>query len=171
MAKSKRQDREPPYPKPPEIDRRIGLPLSRLLGYLGIAIVPVLAIGGAFGDTADRISVRGPNVSAWVEFPTRFRYEMLNYVTVSVTNTSREPIDTIRVRFDSSYVLRFSGVVFYPSEEQAFVVPVTDVAPGDTRLVRVEIQGNRYGRHTGQLHIESTSGDTLTASLHSLVFP
>ena len=168
---SNRQSRQPPYPSAPEIERRISLPRWRAVGMGLILLVPIMAVAGVFGDTAERTTLRGPNVSAAVEFPTRFRYEMLNYITVSLTNTAARPVDTINVSIDTAYLSRFSGVVFTPSAEQAYVVPVTEVAPGETRLVRIEIQGNQYGRHTGALHIESTSGDTLSVALHSIVFP
>jgi hypothetical protein len=96
---------------------------------------------------------------------------MLNSINTSVTNRSTRPIDTITVRLDSSYALRFSTVVFTPAAERAFEVPLTDVAPGETRLVVMEIQGERYGRHRGRLHIETPNGDTLAIPISTMIFP
>lgn len=168
---AKRRKAEPPFPNAPDIERRVSLPRWRALGMGLILMVPVLAIAGVFGDTAQSVTRRGPNVEVAVEIPTRFRYEMLKYITISLTNASATRLDTIRVSVDTAYLDRFSGVVFTPSAEQAYMVPVTDVAPGESRQVRIEIQGNSYGRHTGTLHIESTAGDTLTVPLHTIIFP
>lgn len=167
----KRKKPEPPFPSAPEIARRVSLPRWRALGMGVILMVPVMAVAGVFGDTHEQSTSRGPNVEVAVDFPTRFRYEMLKYITISLTNVSTMRLDTISVSVDTAYLSRFSGVVFTPSAEQAYVVPVTNVAPGESRMVRIEIQGNHYGRHTGALHIESTGGDTLRVPLHSFVFP
>lgn len=160
-----------PYPAAPEINRRIGVPRWRMVGLLLVPVVPLLAIAGVFGESWARAAADGPNVSVQVEYPSRFRYKMLNSVAVSIRNQSARAIDTITVRVDSSYALRFSTVVFTPAAERAYEVPLTDIAPGETRLVVIELQGERYGRHTGGLHIESTNGDTLAIPLSTLVFP
>jgi hypothetical protein len=55
--------------------------------------------------------------------------------------------------------------------QQAYTVPLTAVASGESRLVVIELQGERYGRHAGALHVESTSGDTLEVRVHTLIFP
>lgn len=162
---------DPPFPEAPEIERRVGIPRSRAIGLVVILAVPVLALAGVFGESWDRVAADGPNVSARIEFPTRFRYKMLNSITASVTNRSARPIDTIVVRLDSSYALRFSTVVFTPAAERAYEAPLTDVPPGETRLMVIEIQGERYGRHTGRLHIESTNGDTLAIPIQTVIFP
>lgn len=169
MAKARAHD--PPYPRAPEIDRRIGIPPWRLAGILLVLAVPTLAVAGVFGESWDHAGADGPNVSVRMEFPSRFRYKMLNSITAHITNRSAQPIDTISVRLDSSYALRFSTVVFTPSAERAYEVPLTDVAPGETRLVVVEIQGERYGRHTGRLRVASTSGDTISLPVHTVIFP
>lgn len=169
MAEPRTHD--PPYAEAPEIDRRIGIPVWRVAGMLVVLTVPVLAIGGVFGESWDRATADGPNVSVRVEFPTRFRYKMLNSITAHITNRSARPIDTISVRLDSSYALRFSTVVFTPAAERAYEVPLTDVAPGETRLLVAELQGERYGRHTGRLRVASTSGDTISVPVHTLIFP
>jgi hypothetical protein len=162
---------EKPFPPAPEIDRRVALPRGRAIGMLLILVVPVLALAGVFGESWERAAAESPNVSAQVEFPSRFRYKMLNSITASVTNRSARPIDTIVVRLDSSYALRFSTVVFTPAAERAYVARLTDVPPGETRLIVIEIQGERYGRHTGRLHIESTNGDTLAIPIQTVIFP
>jgi hypothetical protein len=160
-----------PYPSAPEIERRVRVPLFRGIGMVLILLVPALAIAGVFGESRDTAAARGPNVSVRMEFPSRYRYRMLNTLTLAVENTSERKIDTVTVRLDTAYVLRFSTVVITPAPEQAFLVPLTDVAPGEIRLVVMELQGERYGRHSGQVHVETTSGDTLALPVHTLIYP
>ena len=162
---------DPPFPQAPEIERRIRIPRWRAIGVLVILAVPAMALAGVFGESWDRAAATGPNVAVQVEFPTRYRYKMLNSINTSITNRSARPIDTITVRLDSSYALRFSTVVFTPAAERAYEVPLTDVAPGETRLVVIEIQGERYGRHRGRMHIQSTNGDTLAIPISTVIFP
>lgn len=162
---------EHPFPAAPEIDRRMRVPLSRAIGVGLIFLVPALALAGVFGESRKTAAATGPNVSVRMEFPSRYRYRMLNSLTIAVENTSARMIDTVTVRLDTAYLLRFSPVVIVPAPEQAYVVPLADVAPGEVRLVVAEFQGKRYGRHTGQVRVESTSGDTLALPVHTLIYP
>ena len=163
--------RPPSLPEPPKVDRRIRIPAHRAVGLALIALVPVLAVLGVFGERRNTADAAAGAVAVQVEYPTRYRYEMLNSITATVTNRSARLIDTVVVRLDSAYTLRFSAVVFTPAAERAFAVPLTDLAPGETRLVEIELQGERYGRHSGDLHFESTTGDTLVVPLRTVIFP
>jgi hypothetical protein len=158
-------------PEPPEIDRRVRIPAFRALGLAVMVAIPVLALIGLFGERWNREAAESGDIAVRVEYPSRYRYKMLNSITAAVTNRSNELIDTVMVRLDTSYALRFSTVVFTPAAEDAYAVPVTRIAPDETRLVVIELQGERYGRHEGGLHFESTSGDTLAIPVHTLIFP
>ena len=160
-----------PFPSAPDIGRRVSVPLFRGIGMGLILLVPALAIAGVFGESWDTAAARGPNVSVQMEFPSRYRYKMLNSITLAVANTSNRKIDTVTVSLDTAYALRFSTVVITPAPEQAYVVPLTDVAPGEIRLVVVELQGDYYGRHSGQVRVETTSGDTIALPVHTLIYP
>lgn len=160
-----------PFPSAPEIDRRVSVPPFRAIGMGLIMLVPALAIAGVFGESWDTAAAGGPNISVRMEFPSRYRYKMLNSLTLAVENTSARTIDTVTVSLDTAYALRFSTVVITPPPAQAYMVPLTDVEPGEIRLVVVELQGERYGRHSGQVHVETTSGDTLALPVHTLIYP
>jgi len=158
-------------PDAPEIDRRIRIPAFRAIGMAVIALFPVLAVAGVFGESWNTTTAHGATIVVDVEFPTRYRYKMLNSITATITNRFPRTIDTVTVRLDTAYALRFSTVVFTPSAQDAYSVPLTALASGESRLVVIELQGERYGRHAGRLRVESTSGDTLAVRVHSLIFP
>jgi hypothetical protein len=149
----------------------VQLPTVRAIGMALVALVPLLALAGVFGERRTTETVDGRDITVRAAFPTRLTYEMLENIAISVHNRSARRIDTVTVRLDSSYTLRFSGVTFIPDVDEAYAVRLPDVMPGESRLVAVEIQGQRYGRHTGPLHIETTSGDSVSISLHTLVLP
>lgn len=165
------KSRESALPDPPSIDRRVQLPLFRAIGMALVALVPLLALAGVFGERRTTETVDGRDITVRAAFPTRLKYEMLQSIAITVHNRSERSIDTVTVRLDSAYVLRFSGVTFIPDVDQAYAVRLAGVMPGESRLVAVEIQGQRYGRHAGPLHVETTSGDSLSIPLHTLVLP
>lgn len=147
------------------------LPIFRAVGMVLVALAPLLALFGVFGERRTTESVDGRDISVRATFPTRLKYEMLQNIAITVRSRSARRIDTVTVRLDTAYVLRFSGVTFTPDVDEAYAVRLPELMPGESRLVAVEIQGQRYGRHTGPLHIETTSGDTISMSLHTLVLP
>ena len=75
---------DPPFPQAPEIERRIRIPRWRAIGVLVILAVPAMALAGVFGESWDRAAATGPNVAVQVEFPTRYRYKMLNSIRLDV---------------------------------------------------------------------------------------
>lgn len=163
---------EPPaLPEAPEIDRRIAVPAFRAVGMAVIALVPVLALFGLFGERWTTGTASAGALAVQVEFPSRYRYKMLNSITATVENRSDRVIDTVTVRLDTAYALRFSTVVFTPPATEAYAVGLTRIPPGETALIVIELQGERYGRHTGLLRFESTTGDTVTVPVHTTIFP
>ena len=161
---------DPQPPQPPRIRRRFHLAPWRWLGLGVMLLVPVLALFGLFGErwaTAERLST---SLLVQVEYPTRYRYKMLNAITVRVRNRSPQALDTVTVAFDTGYVLRFSTVIFTPSVSRAFEVPLTNVAPGETRLVTAEIQGEKYGRHEGTVTVTAGT-DSAAIPVHTTIWP
>ena len=66
--------------------------------------------------------------------------------------------------------LRFSSVRIEPAPRIAFVVTLTDVRPGDSRLISAELWGEGYGRHYGRISA-TTRSDTAAATVRTVVFP
>ena len=52
-------------------------------------LVPVLALFGMFGETVDSMSAANAQLEMRVEYPTRFRYKMIDSITVSLHNPTR----------------------------------------------------------------------------------
>jgi hypothetical protein len=158
-------------PQPPSVPRRFRLYPYQWVGIPVLALIVLLALLGTFGDTRSEASARGPRVSVRVEYPSKFRYKQSQPLRVWVTNTSPTPLDTLEVSFDQEYIDRFSNVRFTPSVSQAYRVPLTAVRPGETRLLSVDLQAERYGTHPGRISVTAGGPDTTAVLVSTLVLP
>lgn len=91
-------------------------------------------------------------------------------MTVSVENRGATVLDTVEVAFDSTYVDRFVEVNIIPQAQDAYVVPITDVRPGETRRVHLEFIADKVGRHTGRVVVRAR-GDSIVFVVRTIVFP
>lgn len=158
-------------PQAPEIGRTFHITLSSgVIGVVLLAIV-VLAVLGFFGATRGSTEARGPMLELHVEYPTRLRYKQIDPVRVYVRNLTGRTIDTLTVSFDPAYHDPFSNVSFTPSASGVWNVRLTDVKPGERRRVQVGLQGERYGRHEGQVAAFFAGADTVRTVIGTLVFP
>lgn len=172
MAKKKQQS-EPP--QPPSMERKFKLYPTQLIGIPLMILVPVLALLGVFGETHHEVTASNPQLEMRVEYPTRFRYKMIDTVSVSLTNISAQPINTLEVSFDRTYIEAFSTVTFTPAIEQitetVYLLKVTDLQPGETRVVSVTIQAEGYGMHEGAITVAPESGEAIRVLIETFTFP
>lgn len=167
MTKQAEQN-EPP--EPPEYDRGLELNWPQLIGIPLLALIPALAVAGVFGEHWESATAQGAALHARVEYPDRFRARLSKPITVSVENRSSAAYDTVEVVFDTAYMERFTGVNIMPSPGEAYVTSITDLKPGETKRVHVEMLADHVGRHRGQVAVR-TRGDSAVVLLRTTVFP
>jgi hypothetical protein len=155
---------------PPQTRRRIAFTRKQRIGIPILALIPLLALFGVFGERSTTIEARSASLTVSVRYPVRFRYRQTEPLEIVVRNLSPTVIDTIEVSLDTAYVTRFASVRITPEPRTAFTVPLVGVKPGEQRLVAAELQGERYGRQHGRL-VVSTPNDSTVLSLRTLVFP
>ncbi|HEX6314538.1 MAG TPA: hypothetical protein VFZ73_06740 [Gemmatimonadaceae bacterium] len=137
-----------------------------------LVLIPLLAMFGVFGESQAQAHGASADLELRVDYPTRYRYKQIDRVRVEVQNVSGAQLDTVTVAFDSSYTSRFSTLMFIPAAKEPFSVELTHLAPGSTRLVWVELQAERYGRHRGALRAWRHGGsDTVSVALSTIIFP
>ena len=165
----------PQPPQPPRFERRLNFRPLQIVGIVYLLILPVLAVLGVFGESFDSVDASGAALEMTVDYPSRFRYKMLNTITVEVHNVSGETLDTVTVSFDASYIDQFSTVTFTPSVETVtgneYQVELTDIGPDETQVVTVEIQAERYWRHSGTITASPGSGEPVEVEISTTVFP
>lgn len=168
---TRRAEPEPSEPpRPPDQDRRLKLGRLQLIGIPLLALIPVLAMAGVFGESWTSTSARSVALGVLVEYPSRFRARLSKPISVVVENRSAAVLDTVEVSFDSTFVNRFPAIVFVPEPLDAYVVSLTNLKPGEQRRVRVEIDGDRAGRHRGRVVVRAR-GDSAAVELRTMVFP
>jgi len=170
VSDERSRDENAAPPPPNEIDRGVWLHRLQLIGMPFIAALPLLAMFGVFGDRSTSVEASSGALHARVEFPTRLRARPSRPITVTVSNTSAETMDTITVAFDSAYVDRFTGVTFVPSPDEDYTVAMTEVGPGETRRIRVEMQAQKAGAHAGRITIRARD-NRLDVPVRTIVFP
>ncbi|HEY3477015.1 MAG TPA: hypothetical protein VGK56_20520 [Anaerolineales bacterium] len=138
-------------------------------------LIPVLALLGMFGESYHEITTSNPDLEVQVRYPTRFRYKMIDAVTVSLTNISAQPFATAHIGFDREYVEGFSAVIFTPSvkhiTDTVYLVELNDLQPGETRIISVSIQAEEYGRHKGTITVTPENWEALQVSIDTFTFP
>ncbi len=164
-------------PQPPEIEPKFILSRVQWIGLPLLMLLPILALFGVFGEASTAVSDSSDVLDMEVEYATRYRYRMLNTMEVSLENLSAQAIPTLTVRFDEDYISKFSSVVFSPQldkiTDEDYVVYLQDVQPGDIRIVNIEMQGDRYGRHSGV--VSATAGEDshgrVQVEVSTFIFP
>jgi hypothetical protein len=140
----------------------IGLPV--------LALVPLLALLGVLGDRERTIAIASPSLGITINYPERMRYRQSELLEISVVNRGQRVLDTVLVSIDTSYLSRFIGVRGTPPPATDFSVPLLGVQPGESRLLSVELTGNRYWRHPAT--VSATTGpERTTVAFSTLVFP
>lgn len=138
-------------------------------------LIPILALLGVFGETVHMATASNSELEMHVKFPTRFRYKMIDSITVFLHNTSDQPLKTVNITFDRSYIQGFSTVTFTPSVKQitgaGYIVELSDLQPGETRFIFVSIQAEKYGNHQGVISAKPDSGDGIQTSINTFTFP
>lgn len=170
-ARAAEAARPPEPPAPPAIDRAV-----RLYPYQGIAltifgIVVGLALFGMFGVSAAITEENSGPLRVRVEHPSRIRYQQTEALRVWISNASGQSLDTVTVALDTAYVNRFENVAITPAPDEAFLVRLTNVAPGATRLVDVELRASDYGRQRGSITVSAGIADTVRVPVRTFVFP
>lgn len=157
-------------PELPEINRRLKFGGWQMVGLGLIMLIPVLAAVEVFGEGSATAAYRGSALAISAEYPARIRHGAPEEVTVLATNHGPFRFDTVTVRFDSSYVARFTDPQFVPSTSDAYEVELADVRPGETRVIRLGVRANEYGRHRGAISAFHAA-DTARVTVSTIVFP
>lgn len=158
-------------PSAPPIDRRFEMPVVNAVFMCAFAAVVVLALLGVFGRSQRSASAQSAGLALSIEYPSRFRYEQLSPLVLRVSNTAPQEIDTLTVRFDVAYLSQFSQIEMVPSADRPWEVDLLDVMPGETRRVSMELQGERYGRHSGFVSASASNTDSVSVRISTFTFP
>jgi hypothetical protein len=169
------EKKDPQPPQPPQLDRKFQLHPYQYIAIPLLFLMPVLALLGVFGETVTTKTGSNEDLTVRVEYTSRIRYKMLAPLTVYITNRTDTPLETLTVRFDRAYIEGFSQVTFTPQaqtvDEDAYVVELQDVQPGETRVVEGDLQAEKYGEYKGSVMVSADGVDSVDVMLEAFLFP
>lgn len=174
MAKKKKEAPKPS--QPPDVNKKFQFYSFQWVGLPLILLIPILALFGLFGESVESVSTSNQQLDMSVEYPTRFRYKMIDEVTVSLSNVSEQAIPGVLVNFDRQYIEAFSTVTFTPSLKSIsnldYIMEISDLQPGETRVVTLTIQAEKYGLHRGVISTAAPGeGSDLELPVATFTFP
>jgi hypothetical protein len=158
-------------PSAPHQISRLRLATGQRIGLSLMALVPLLALVGVFGERRESREAAHGSLVLRAEEPTRLRYRQRMTLDLSVANRGTAIVDDVRVRLDSSYLARFSNVSITPSTGPDGAVSLGALAPGGSARLAVTLEGERSGTHHGLATATDAAGDTTRLMLTATVFP
>lgn len=163
-------DHFPKPPAPPELPRKVRPHMWQVGGVALLLIIPVLAVAGVFGErwAGEQVSTAALSIS--VRYPSVLRYKTTGSLLARVSNASSASLDTVRLALDAGYATAFSQVQATPGFTDAFATELIQLRPGETRVVTVELQAEKYWRHSGELRVWA-GVDTARVTLRTFIYP
>jgi hypothetical protein len=167
-------------PQPPHFQRRLNIAPLQLLGIPLLAILPILALFGVFGQSTGVVEASNGALYMRVEYVTRSRYRMQEPLRVTIGNRGESSPDsampvTITVAFERGYLDHFADIQFSPDvdaiTEREYQVELRDVQPGETRIIDVELRGNHYWQKSGTISASIGNEQAVTVTVRTTIFP
>jgi hypothetical protein len=158
-------------PSAPSVRRRVLVSRVQAIGVPFLLLLPVLALFGVFDTVRAERVVWAGDLSVVVRWPSRIRETQSEQAEVELRNAGEGTVSA-RVAFEGPWLDAFRDVRIDPGAHEARTVALEDIAPGETRRVRVQLRAEKPGRHTGMVHVLREPGDRVAAvPVATLVLP
>jgi hypothetical protein len=169
-------DKDATQPPPaPDVRRSIRFYPAHLAGMVLLALVPLLALFGVFGDLQANAEASSSSFRVLVDYPSRSRYWVFETMSVMVTNLSGQARETVTLSISEDYVAAFGEVAFEFDAERvtpdAYEFALTDLQPGETRVFGVEFRSDRYGQHDGLITVTAPDAEPVELRISTFIFP
>lgn len=170
--------KDPPAPQPPEpppFERRVRLERLQLIGVPLLALIPLAALFGVFGQRSESVRAVGDGVTLELRYPSLLRYKTALPFEATVHNSGAQPLSQVAVRIDDAWLSHFTRIDLMPqperlTERHAEIV-IDELPPGAQRKVIGVFEAHDRGRHTGQASVAIGGRVAATAELSTLVLP
>jgi hypothetical protein len=155
----------------PDIPRKIRVYPAQAVGVLLMVSIPILSLFGFLGEEEKTGIASSNQIEMSVKYYSRGHAGLRAPLHVYVKNRAQEELEKISVQFDSQYIEKFSRVSFVPKEEAAYEVVLSDIQPGETRNIIVEMDAEKSGRHSGKIRVVSSGGEVAEYTVSTYVLP
>ena len=161
-------------PEPPEIARRIQFYRNQKIGLPLIALIPALAVLGVFDSSMTTAGASAEGIQLVVHYPRKVRDRSESPMVITVSNTSAEKQEKVRVEVSRDYIHHFSKVVAEPNfdtiQRNAYVVELLGMAPGEERSVTIDLESKTPGSTSGR--VVATDGHSRAlVNLRTFTYP
>ena len=164
----------PQPPQPPKFERKLHFYPFQLIGIPILFVIPILALLGVFGETSTTIQQAENGLELEVHYSNRVLFQGLDGTEIHVENTSNQTISNLTIQIEKSFLDNYSDLSFTPEvdeiTEQAYVIELLDVQPGETRIVAYDSRGKIVGSHQGRI-TASTATSSVAVSLDVWIIP
>lgn len=157
----------------PELPRRVHLYKAQWIGIPALFLLPILAVFGVFGESREHAEAASAELRVSVDYPARLRMGQHSEVVVRIENVSGRGLDGVEVSFHPHYLAAFAELEFTPERSGPHHVDLDHLGPGQQRLLRVRLTGERPWRNTGAVHVAADGSEpgTVSVGLATFVFP
>jgi hypothetical protein len=173
MSHDHRFDPEPP--QAPTFKRKLRFYFYQYLGLPLLLLIPVLAIFGVFDQALTRQEQTGDEVSISIDYPSHYRYERAGTIRIHVQNNREESIPLLSIEISKVYLEHFRELHFVPDVShmnlESYIIELTEILPGTSQGIRIDLQANDYGVHTGFILATVEGIELLRFSMNSFTFP
>lgn len=145
-------------PDAPDIPRRVRLYPGQWIGIPILILIPLLAMLSVFGETRATAEASDGPVHVEVDYPTRLRTGQRSEIEVRVRNLSAAALTAVTLSFDPDYFARFADVSFMPGPGAPYELELTGLGPGETSVLRIELEGDRAWRSHGRISVHHDGG-------------
>lgn len=175
MSNADCNGRQAEPPPAPDIGRRVAFERGQPAGILLLLALPLLALSGSLDVAEGSAATTAGEFEVGVIYPQRSRYKTTHSLEVRLRNTGNQPASQVSVAFEHAYIGAFSEVRFSPmahrATDDAYVVALDDIAPGETRRIDTSLKAEEYGRHRGDIVVRIAGESRGRLTVETLTLP
>ena len=165
------QDAEKKLFHPTIVQRRVRFRMYQWIGIPLLAMFPLLALLGYFGEEEVSLSQTKNKIELTLDYPSKLRYGQKQALKLTIQNHSDKVLKEVIASFDEAYIDQFSDLKFTPESHTATSVVVRALAPGETRSIYASLKADEYGRHLGSLNVSADDMKFEPIEMSTFVFP
>lgn len=132
---------------------------AHVTGVLLLALLPVLALLGVFGEQVNTVRASTPGLLVEVRHVTRTRYSLRTTMEIVVENRTSSPLTGLTIRIDRAYLDGFAAAQFKPDvtrvTRDTVDIALPDLAPGAWSAIEAQMNAGRIGSHRGQITVRA----------------
>lgn len=168
-------DRESKPESPPFHPRKLRFNRAQLIGIPLLLIVPVLAMFNIFGPSRREVNVASQALHVRIKYPRCLHFSTSDRIEVEVRNTGPAPLEDLAATLSRDYLAACGNLAVFPDASEldasGLRIRLGRVPPGETRQAWIQVQGDFYGSHAGEIRVTAGDASLATAPISTFIIP